>query len=273
MIEIGGIPAPSSLPMLTDLEQYIYTLKMESPTRFSYASAEELRFELRLRSHIVGASRALAASGAQFATFAESRCNPLYWTLTPAGGFVLNPGVQPADGISDIYRNGWLYAFECATAMVIVLYAAVLETIGEQRFNELFAGIVLYDWHYDSDLRLITVDGAKESFPGDILYIKNPDFSPANPEWQGENIVELGGGLYFGHGIGVTTVDRIIHDLNMRRRPGSVVSAYLTDLVTYPDFRYLYYAAAGFRSEASYSPVFAGGSIQVRIGAARTIFV
>ena len=86
-------------------------------------------------------------SNVQFAVFKNSHCNPQYWLLTSAGGFLLRHGVKPSDAIQDIYLNSSQYAFECATAMIIIYYHAVLTLIGENLFNQLFQGIYLYSWH------------------------------------------------------------------------------------------------------------------------------
>ncbi len=135
--------------------------------------------------------------------------------------------------------NGYKYAFECSTAIVIVLYKAVLDSIEEHEFNRLFADLLLYDWHYDDDLRLIQEQGSAGAYSGDILYFKNPDVNPETPEWQGENVVKMGKDLYYGHGIGIQSAQGMIAKLNRHRKPGSHTPAYLTDLVIYPDFLYL----------------------------------
>ncbi|WP_410771632.1 protein-glutamine gamma-glutamyltransferase [Fontibacillus sp. BL9] len=221
---------------LTGVEQEILRYKQQSPVTYRYGSIGELEFELKTRSAIVEAARALHASGAKFATFKNSRCNEALWIREQNGGFRLRNGVTPAEGIRDIFRNGRAYAFECATAMVIVLYKGVLDSIGEPAFNAYFAGLFLYDWKYDSDLRIIS---AMEAYPGDVLYFKNPDFNPMTPEWRGENGILLPGGTIFAHGMGIRTPEEIIALLNTRRRPGSMTSAYQTDDIETLDFAYI----------------------------------
>jgi protein-glutamine gamma-glutamyltransferase len=239
MILIAGMDSSIDTSAWTRMEKEIYVQKNNSLATYAYHSVEELQFELNLRSKIVEAARALLASKADFAAFKKSRCNWKYWIRTEKGGFLLRPNALSSAAIRDIYVSGGLYAFECATAMVIVLYKAMLDTIGEERFNELFTNLLLWDWNYDSDLHLITVDRRAESFPGDILYFRNPDVSPDTPEWQGENVVKLGNNLYYGHGIGNKSEVQMISALNQHRRPNSRESAYLTDQTTYPDYRYL----------------------------------
>jgi protein-glutamine gamma-glutamyltransferase len=203
-----------------------------------------MSFEQQLRGNIVAAAKELNDSRVSFAVFAKSKCNPDYWNRTGDGGFQLKEQVLPADAIRDIYLNGRLYAFECATAMVIVLYKAVLDSIVEQQFNTLFTNLYLHSWQYDQDLRLTTLNINRENLPGDILYFKNPDFSPETPQWRGLNVVKMDQKLYYGHGLGITTAENVIAKLNQHRKSGSTTSAYLLPQATYPDFTYLSQFAA-----------------------------
>ncbi|SFT09595.1 protein-glutamine gamma-glutamyltransferase [Paenibacillus sp. BC26] len=208
-----------------------------------------MQFEPTLRSNIIAAARDLNSSPAGFATFKKSFCNEKYWTLTSEGGFQLRDSVMPAEAIQDIFSNGKKYGFECATAIIIVLYKAVLDTLGETPFNRLFQNLYLHSWQADSDLGLITEDAPSEkSQPGDVLYFKNPDVNPDKMEWQGENVVKLGDDLYFGHGIGIKSGEGIIASLNKRRIEDATKSAYLEDRFVYPDFYHLsQYAPADIR--------------------------
>ncbi|PZE19662.1 protein-glutamine gamma-glutamyltransferase [Paenibacillus xerothermodurans] len=254
MIVIAGQSASAfDGHMLSGLERMIYVQKQESSIVYRYNSVDSLMFELRMRTRIVAAARALAGSGARFATFENSQCNEAYWHRTAAGGFRLRSGVAPQAGIRDIFVNGGLYAFECATAMVIVLYKAALDSIDPNQFDRLFANVYLFDWLYDNDLRLIDRANPGEAVPGDVLYFENPDVSSATPWWRGENAIVMGGGLLYGHGIGLTSAEEIINVLNRHREPGSTRSAYLTDKFTQVDFSYL----QQFRSAAQATPIIA----------------
>jgi protein-glutamine gamma-glutamyltransferase len=237
MILIAGVERAVDISSWSQLAKVIYEQKRRSPISYNYVSIPHLWFEMVLRTEIVAASRALNRSGARFSIFKNSHCNELFWNLTGEGGFQLKEGVSSAEGIRDIFVNGKLYGFECATAVVIVLYKGVLDSIKESEFNRLFANLLLYDWHYDSDLGLIQEKGLYN--PGDILYFKNPDVSPKTPQWQGENAVKVEEDLFYGHGVGVVSAQAIINKLNQFRFPGSKTSAYLTDLIIYPDFLYL----------------------------------
>jgi protein-glutamine gamma-glutamyltransferase len=248
MIIVAGIESPVDLTMESALERKIYQDKNKSILRYTYDSLEELKFELTLRTNIVTAARGLLASKAGFASFKKSRCNWKYWTRTDQGGFQQRVNVSSAAAIRDIYVSGGLYAFECATAMVIVLYKAMLDKLGEGQFNALFNNLLLFDWNYDSDLHLITLDGSQESFPGDILYFENPDVSRDTPEWQGENAIKLAEDLYYGHGIGIKSAKKMIDSLNTHRKPNSQQSAFLRTQVTFLDYKYLSRLAAGSSS-------------------------
>lgn len=239
MIRIGNEEPVLETENWPPLWQKIFRAKKNSASVYRYASLAHLQFELKLRTAIVEAAKALRRSGVQFEDFEHSHCNERFWHLNNRGGFELRSDVTPAEGIRDIFANGPLYGFECATAIVIVLYKGLLDCIREKDFNRMFADLLLYDWHYDADLRLIEKQGASESFPGDVLYFKNPDVNPRQIEWQGENTVKLEEDLYYGHGIGIESSRAIIAKLNRHRKPGSTVSAYLTDQVISPDFLYL----------------------------------
>lgn len=220
---------------LSQYARMILNEKQASPREYVYSSKAELLFELALRAEIMHAAEALAHSAVSFAVFRDARCNPQFWMLTPRGAFALRPGVRPSAAIRDIFLQGHLYAFECAVAIVMVLYKAVAEMLGDEVFDTLFSNLLLFSWNMDSDLKLVRERGG-ESFPGDILYFMNPDVSPLTPEYQGLNVVRIGHDLYYGHDIGVTSSAHIITALNQHRRPGSMRSAYLMDETIYPDF-------------------------------------
>ncbi|WP_235822086.1 protein-glutamine gamma-glutamyltransferase [Gottfriedia luciferensis] len=197
-----------------------------------YKSNRELSFDLALRSNIIKASKELMTSGMQFRVFRRAYCNPMFWIRTPMGGFRLRPGVRPSMGIYDIFRNGHFYATECATAIIMIFYKALLDLYGFEIFDEIFNnGFYLYTWNYDPKLAILTSEVDRPA-PGDVVYIKNPQVDPINPEWQGENAVHMGSNFYYGHGIGIRTLQEIIFHLNMHRYPFAMISAYLTNLNT-----------------------------------------
>ncbi|QNK60958.1 protein-glutamine gamma-glutamyltransferase [Paenibacillus sp. PAMC21692] len=221
------------------LERKTLTRKMASPMLYSYPSLDSLIFELKMRSHIVEAAKAMYASGVSFASFSNSRSNEQYWIRTPQGGFLLRPNVLPSDAVNDIFENGHLYAFECAGAIIIILYKAVLDAIGEAAFNRHFRNLYLISWETDRDLRLNATYNLNETYHGDTMYFKNPDYDRSTPEWQGENAIKLDDNLFFGHGIGIGSAGDIIEKLNRARMPGSMTSAYLDNLIITPDFEFV----------------------------------
>lgn len=148
--------------------------------------------------------------------------------------------LPPHDGIRDIFTNGHLYAFECATAVVIILYKAILESMDPKQFDSLFSDLLLYDWHLNSNLRLKKrLDPAGEAVEGDILYYHNPDYDPSTPWWRGENVIKLDQNLYYGHGIGIKSAEAIITELNSTRKSGSTQTAFLDDRFDQLDFAFL----------------------------------
>lgn len=246
MILISG--APADIVALKEqyaensTERRVLDILSESGQRHAYGSLGQLKFELELRREIVTASKRLYRSRLDFAVFRESRCNPEFWERTQNGGFRLKNGVKASSGIGDIFANGQKYATECATAMIIVYYKALLDVYSAELFDATFPGIYLMNWHALD--RLLRETGAMKKvgdyLPGDRRYVANPDVSPLTPEWQGENLIDLDGRLYYGHGIGIVTIDTVISALNQNRRPDAESSAYLMEEAGRPDFKKLF---------------------------------
>ena len=252
MIQISGVPFKQNENwQLGSTEKTIIQQMQHAPISYSYYSEYELLFELNVRKNIIQSAKEMNNSQAEFTTFVYARCNPRYWQLTKAGGFLLRPDVRPADAILDIFRNGSLYAFECATAIPIIYYHAILNSIGSYLFNSLFRNLYLYSWHTDTDLGIITFY-SNHFLPGDVLYVNNPDFSRKTPWFRGVNAVLLEDGRLFGHGFDIRTSEEVIQILNEKRKPDSHQSAYLTKLVTRPSFKYLFRVASWNRNDRAY---------------------
>lgn len=252
MIKISGIPfKQNEIWQLGSIEKTIIQQMQKTSIVYSYNSENELLFELKVRKNIIQSAKAMDKSQAVFTTFAYARCNPKYWKLTKTGGFLLRPDVQPADAILDIFRNSSLYAFECATAIPIIYYHAILFSIGAELFNSLFQNLYLYSWHTDTDLGIVTFN-SNHFLPGDVLYVNNPDFDRKTPWFRGLNVVILDDGNLFGHGFNIRTSEEIIQILNDKRGPDSHKSAYITKLVTRPSFKYLFRAANWDRNGIAY---------------------
>ncbi|MGV3489357.1 MAG: protein-glutamine gamma-glutamyltransferase [Tuberibacillus sp.] len=213
---------------------------VESHEVFNYPNPSLLHFEVQLRAAIVYAAQKLSDSNVRFATFYGSRCNRGYWELTREGGFLLKRSVSPSEAVRDIFSNSDMYAFECATAMVIVLLKAVHSVFGNELFNTLYRHLYLWDWREQDHLPFVMepVDGY--GVPGDILYFKNPEVNPRTSWWQGENAITLPNGRFYGHGVGIQNAEGIISILNKYRRPGATRSAYLMERATRLDVTHLY---------------------------------
>ncbi len=252
MIQISGVPfQPNENWQLGSMEKTMIQQMQNASFLYSYYSEYELLFELQVRKNIIQSAKEMNNSQAVFTTFVYARCNPRYWQLTRGGGFLLRPDVQPADAILDIYRNSSLYAFECATAIPIIYYHAILNSIGSHLFNSLFRDLYLYSWHTDTDLGINTFY-SNHFLPGDVLYVNNPDFDRRTPHFRGVNAVLLNDGTLFGHGFNIRTSEEMIQILNEKRKPGSHQSAYITKLVTRPSFKYLYRVASWNRNGRPY---------------------
>lgn len=245
MILAGGKPLPAEFSAGLDAVSKAALDAMQADDgKLSYDSPEQLAFELAVRSATVASALRLYRSGMDFAVFRKSRCNEAYWRRTREGGFVLRDGASPSAAIRDIFENGRAYATECATAMVIVFYGALLEVLGDAAFDRMFPRIELMDWHYLygalGSLNMMTK--RRIYLPGDRRYFANPDVDPSTPEWQGENVIELGDGRFYGHGVGVYPAEGIVRALNRNRERGADTSAYLMDAASRPDYKALFTA-------------------------------
>ncbi|WP_084405678.1 protein-glutamine gamma-glutamyltransferase [Alteribacter aurantiacus] len=241
MIRINGRNLDLSTVNTAELipeQRKILNLMVDYRDVYDYTSLHELYFELYLRVHIMRAASGLNSSGASFATFTTSFCNEYVWYRTRRGGFYLRPEIPPHVGINDIFANGSYYAFECAVAIIIVYYKAVLDALGPMMFNRLFPHIYLFSWEADRDLGLAG-HVSTDYIPGDCVYFDSPEYNRATPEWRGENAILMNGDLYFGHGIGIVPAKEILDFLNSKRRPFATRSAFLNNFIVRPNFRYL----------------------------------
>lgn len=216
-------------------QKEIYLALENSPTFYQYDTVQELLFELRLRENIIKAARMLYESQVQFAAFKTSRFNPRIWNKTKYG-YLLNPAVLPSYAINDVFINSREYAFECTTAIIIIFYKAVLDTISIRHFNAFFQGLLVWDWQHDQDLGITTKSGS-DFIPGDAVYFFNPEYE--QPVWTGENAIFLGGNYYFGHGVGIKTEAGMIYDLNILRKRNAMISAYLISQHSRMNMKYL----------------------------------
>ncbi|AKA68348.1 protein-glutamine gamma-glutamyltransferase [Clostridium scatologenes] len=223
------------------IEYRILNKLFSSKKLYIYSSLNELKFQINLQISISNTSRDLYNSNLLFKVFRKSKCNHIYWEHTSEGGFQLKKEAKPSEAIKDIFTNGSKYGTECATAIVIIFYKALLNIFNEKIFNEVFTKIYLFNWHYiDPNLYIEDLRLEEDTMVGDCKYFKNPDVSPLTPEWQGENTIYLGHGNYYGHGLGIKSEDKIIKGLNDHRKIGSKKSSFLLDSVTRMNYKHLY---------------------------------
>ncbi|WRS27359.1 protein-glutamine gamma-glutamyltransferase [Oscillospiraceae bacterium MB08-C2-2] len=240
------------------VERQLLEKMNKSEETYRYKSLEHLKFELALRREIVAAAKALNASGMRFSVFHKTETNPDYWDRTGNGGFRSKKDVKASDAIRDIFENGSAYATECATAMVIVYYKALLEVWPEETFNKLFPSIYLMNWHKLHPLIKEVGTPAKvaDILLGDRGYFINPQVDPEVSELQGENVIILPDGLFYGHGMGIADADRIIRVLNANREEGATESAHFIEgSAARPNFKKLMEAARELAQESVQEPV------------------
>lgn len=239
--EIIEVDMLSNKYPLTDFEKEILNQLYASKYLHQYNSIDELFFELKYRLNIVKSSIDLNKSRMQFKKFRNSECNPKFWNRTDEGGFLLKDGIKASDAINDIFNNGSQYGTECSTAIVIIFYKGLLNIIPNDLFDHMFSNIYLMNWLYiDKDLDVTYYRQVKDYLPGDCRYFKNPDVDPLTPEWKGLNVIDMGNDKYYGHDAGIKSGEKIIKVLNKHRGEDATESAYLTDSVTIPDFKYIF---------------------------------
>ena len=223
------------------IERETVRIMSASSSSYNYADIGQLDFELLLRREIVNSAKALNQSGLHFKVFRQSICNEKYWNRKRDGGFELKDDVSAAEAINDIYTNGSKYGTECATAMLIVYYKALLNVFSKERFDSMFKNIYLMNWsRIGWKLKEVgSVHKVADFLPGDRLYFDNPEVSPLTPYLQGENVIDLSGGKYYGHGVGIHSADAFIKMLNSNRKEGATKSAYLMDVAGRPNFKSL----------------------------------
>jgi hypothetical protein len=196
--------------------------------------------EVAFRARVVTAAKDLAASGASFAgSSAGDKVNKELWTMGFGGRmqvrkFLANGDIgKPADALRDIFSNGRAYGFECATAMMVIYHKAILDHVGDDAFNEMFTepkNLAFFRWTIEDDDFLDVkklVHKPTPLQPGSHYYYTNPDASAENSAFGGENVLYLGEGQFYAHGIVgqsgtyLVTEKDIIDTLSALRRPGA----------------------------------------------------
>lgn len=208
---------------------------------------------VRIGAAMVDAAHAMARANHEFG---DLRANPKFFRPEsgrdwgdPLGTMHLKPGARPSEAIRDIFESPEKYSFECATALVILRYKAILDLIGERDFDRICKDLKIGPWVQENDaarawkVRGKAQDGSKVAAserdvkkdlrPGDYTYFKNWSVSLKgyNEGWQGENVIFLGNGKYYGHPFGIVSAKEIVDHLNEhRRKEANVKSASLLDV-------------------------------------------
>ncbi len=190
----------------------------------------ETRFEQgQLQLAIVKAAKDFWNAGVDFSgKWNTDRVNDQFWWKNYSGKMGVRMGQSPSEAITDIFKHGDKYAFECATATMVILHKAILDVVGPKDFDAKFDHFKLFRWQIkDADFLAAEKVGQLPGYqPGDHTYFKNPQFDPSNSAFQGENVIYLGDGQYFGHGIGLVSEQELVNDLNDLRAPNATKSAY-----------------------------------------------
>jgi protein-glutamine gamma-glutamyltransferase len=203
--------------------------------------------KVRIGAAMVEAAYAMDAAKHDFD--GTLKANPTFWK-NPGGEMAtmtLKPGKRASEAIRDIFANPDKYQFECATALVILRYKAMLELLGEKDFDRICKDLKVGPWDQEdhaaktwkvegkaSDGSKVeaTKDDIARLKPGDYTYFKNWSVSLAgyNAGWQGENVIFLGKGMYYGHPFGVISGQEIVDYLNEHRNPRAKREASLMDV-------------------------------------------
>jgi protein-glutamine gamma-glutamyltransferase len=196
--------------------------------------------DIAFRAHVVQASKDLAASGASFSPSHETdKVNKELWTLGYGGRMQVRKWLpdgeigKPSTALRDIFQNGRQYGFECATAMMVIYHKAILDHVGDEAFDKMFSeprNLAFFRWDIeDTDF----VDAKKLVHrpmplqPGTHYYFENPDAAPENSAFRGENVLYLGDGQFYAHGIVgdsgtyLVTEKDIVDTLSALRAPGA----------------------------------------------------
>ncbi|RME71306.1 MAG: hypothetical protein D6776_10440 [Planctomycetota bacterium] len=234
-----------------DADDLVFTREADGSVRRERLG-RALRDRVEIGRAMVDAAYALAEKEPEFG---DLEFNPGAWRLEDEdleyedgmGVMVPADGVPPSVAIEDIFKNTDMYAFECATALTIIRYKAILDLIGPEDFDRAFADLRVGPWETEDDAkRLWKIEGSgargeerpateaekKLVKPGEYTYFRNWDVSKEAFEggWQGENVLYLGDGLYYGHPFGVVSGEDIVEYLNSARKAGATRSASLLDL-------------------------------------------
>lgn len=198
---------------------------------------------VRIGAAMTSACEDMGRARHAFALLDDQSFSRTHWQQEGGGTFHVRDGVRPSQALRDVFAHPDAYRFECATALVLVHYKAMLELVGDDDFDRMCPRLRVGPWETDEafvrhtrsegDSAVEASEERRRHFrAGDYGYIKNWDVSEkgARAGWQGENVIALGDGRFYGHPFGVTTEDSIVQHLNTHRVEGAARPAGLLDL-------------------------------------------
>jgi hypothetical protein len=134
--------------------------------------------EQSLRAHIDARKGVVEFAEANRFQFdpGKTRMNPDYWEETDAPEWALKPGVSREEAYKDLHKHPEEYALGCKQATSITMFAG-------SGFSEIVEDLNVRpgDW-----------------IPGDWGYIRNIGTGKIDPGEEGENIIYLGSGRFWG---------------------------------------------------------------------------
>jgi hypothetical protein len=121
--------------------------------------------------------------------------------------------VGDANAVKILNANKMKNGVECFTGTVLVLGKGLITTITRKVFDAI--PYTLYDIANTRTIRagkllfseIKTAAGAEK---GDWGYVKNyDDYDATKGPWAGENVITVGNNIFWGHGVGKTTIEEL----------------------------------------------------------------
>jgi len=243
MIIIAAIaydPAPD-LPAIVDkygpdMSEALTTMyNGGKPPVYEYATKAQLMIELSLRDNAIDEMHKANANedNIRYATRRgdppNGRLDPTYWDKVGFYQFLLETLAVPAPAVRSIFE-GQDNVLECNSAMVAVEYSSMLDTMGNDAFDERVAdgsliispyhlpprGVRVHPLFEEGMIETVEITGAKDLIPGDWVYFRNiGDYLTKHPNgfWSGEHTLYLGNGKFQGFGTRVLTEAQLLNKL------------------------------------------------------------
>ena len=178
----------------------------ENIGNFIFTNEQELIREILFRYTIYDvATRANMYSGARFfqTGLAKAEPNAKYWESIDFGGGIASkePLTQNnvSNAIDELFSDKVVY--DCATAINAIYFKAQYDFSRSEKKPLRGIGVLrtqLGGWR--PGFTMLDDLYVRPRLPGDMVYLHNP--GATTPAWQGENLIYLGRGLYYGFGLG-----------------------------------------------------------------------